>query len=179
MEIRQITPFFIYFIYVWIWKYSKFIFMRSILVCKMPQFLTKSYQLEELIIFFKKIFIIFCPPGGATYQFCSLYLMNYYSYVKYNPQCFWLDDCPLDKVVATKLPPRGLDERERDRERDRERQRLYIYISLIFLLGNSFQLERKGFHWYRNSLVGERFRFCIDPKQNKCARTENWFWRFL
>ena len=101
MEIRQITPFFIYFIYVWIWKYSKFIFMRSILVCKMPQFLTKSYQLEQLIIFFKKIFIIFCPPGGAKYQFCSLYLMNYYSYVKYNPQCFWLDDCPLDKVVAT------------------------------------------------------------------------------
>ena len=40
----------------WIWKYSKFIFMWSplwfILVCKIPQFLSKSYQFRQLITLF-------------------------------------------------------------------------------------------------------------------------------
>ena len=43
-------------IHFWIWKYSKFIFMWSsfwsILVCKILQFLTKSYRLGQLIILF-------------------------------------------------------------------------------------------------------------------------------
>ena len=52
MEIRQMTLFVssifsaptVCNIHFWNWKYSKFIFMWSILVCKMPQFLAKSYR---------------------------------------------------------------------------------------------------------------------------------------
>ena len=64
METRQMTPFFsstfsdltVCNIHFWTWKYSKFIFMWStlwfILVCKVPQFLAKSYRFRQLIILF-------------------------------------------------------------------------------------------------------------------------------
>ena len=64
METRQITPIFsstfsdltVCNIHFWIWKYSKFIFMWSplwsILVCKIPQFLAKSYRFRQLITLF-------------------------------------------------------------------------------------------------------------------------------
>ena len=64
METRQMTPFFsstfsdltVCNIHFWIWKYSKFIFMWSplwsILVCKIPQFLAKSYRFRQLITLF-------------------------------------------------------------------------------------------------------------------------------
>ena len=64
METRQMTPFFsstfsnltVCNIYFWIWKYSKFIFMCSplwfLLVCKIPQFLAKSYPFRQLITLF-------------------------------------------------------------------------------------------------------------------------------
>ena len=47
----------------------------SILVCKIPQFLAKSYRFRQLITLFQKvdtlsqlnIFITFCPPAGAKY----------------------------------------------------------------------------------------------------------------
>ena len=52
METRQMTPFVssifsaltVCNIHFLNWKYSKFIFMWSILVCKIPQFLAKSYR---------------------------------------------------------------------------------------------------------------------------------------
>ena len=61
METRQITPIFsstfsdltVCNIHFWIWEYSKLIFiwspLRSLLVCKIPQFLTKSYRFRQLI----------------------------------------------------------------------------------------------------------------------------------
>ena len=66
METRQTTPVFpptfsdltVCNIHFWIWKYSKFIFMgsplRSILVCKIPQVLAKSYRFRQLITLFQK-----------------------------------------------------------------------------------------------------------------------------
>ena len=60
-----------------IWKYSKFSFMWShlwsILVCRIPQFLAKSYQFRLIIILFKKvdtlmslkIYFVFCPLARA------------------------------------------------------------------------------------------------------------------
>ena len=65
----------------WIWKYSKLIFiwspLWSILVCKIPQFLVKSYRFRQFIILFSKvdtlrllkIYIMFCPPTGAKCPF--------------------------------------------------------------------------------------------------------------
>ena len=49
----------------------------SILVCKIPQFLAKSYQFRQLVILFQKvdtlrllkIYIMFCPFAGAKYPF--------------------------------------------------------------------------------------------------------------
>ena len=49
----------------------------SILVCKIPQFLAKSYRFRQLITLFQKvdtlrllkIYIMFCPPAGAKYPF--------------------------------------------------------------------------------------------------------------
>ena len=67
-------------IHFWIWKYlnsfSNSLF-RSILVCKIPQFFTKSYWFGQLIILLQKvdnlgllkIYIIFCLPTGAKYPF--------------------------------------------------------------------------------------------------------------
>ena len=64
METRQMTLFFsstfsnltVCNIHFWIWKNSKFIFMWSplwsILVCKIPQFLAKSYRFRQLITLF-------------------------------------------------------------------------------------------------------------------------------
>ena len=51
--------------------------LRSILVCQIAQFLAKSYQIGQLMIFFQKvdtlrllkIYIMFCPPAGAKYPF--------------------------------------------------------------------------------------------------------------
>ena len=51
--------------------------LRSILVCKIPQFFSKSYWFGQLIILFQKvdtlrllkIYIMFCLPAGAIYQF--------------------------------------------------------------------------------------------------------------
>ena len=89
METRQMTPFFsstfsdltVCNIHFWIWKYSKFIFMWSpfwsILIYKIPQFLTESYWFRQLITLFLKvdilrllkIYIIFCALAGAKYSF--------------------------------------------------------------------------------------------------------------
>ena len=88
IETRQITPYFLCTfsaltvcnIHFWIWKCSKFIFLWSplcsILVCKIPQFLAKSYRFGQLILFEKvdilrllKIYIMFCPPAEVKYQF--------------------------------------------------------------------------------------------------------------
>ena len=49
----------------------------SILVCKIPQFLAKSYRFGQLIMIFQKvdtlrllkIYIMFCPPARAKYSF--------------------------------------------------------------------------------------------------------------
>ena len=49
----------------------------SLLVCKIPQFLTKSYPFRQLITLFQKvdtlrllkIYIMFCQPAGAKYPF--------------------------------------------------------------------------------------------------------------
>ena len=49
----------------------------SILVCKIPQFLVKTYRFGQLIIHFQKvdtlrllkIYIMFCPPARAKYPF--------------------------------------------------------------------------------------------------------------
>ena len=91
IETRQMTPFFpstfstltVCDIHFWIWQYSKFIFMWSplwsILVCKIPQFLAKSYQFRQFtILFYKvdtlmllKIDIILCLPTGAKYSLGS------------------------------------------------------------------------------------------------------------
>ena len=51
--------------------------MWSILVCKLPQFLAKSYRFRQFIILFQKtdtprqlkIYIMFCLPAGAKYPF--------------------------------------------------------------------------------------------------------------
>ena len=70
-------------------KISKFIFMRSplwsVLVCKTPQFLAKSYRFGQLIILSQKedtlrllkIYIIFCHFNGAKYTFFRLQIMDY------------------------------------------------------------------------------------------------------
>ena len=59
-------------------KNSKFMScLWSILACKVPQFLARSYQFGQLIILFQKvdtmrllkIYIIFCPPITAKYSF--------------------------------------------------------------------------------------------------------------
>ena len=49
--------------------------LRSILVCKIPQFFSKSYWFGQLIILFQKvdtlrllkIYIMFCLPAGAKF----------------------------------------------------------------------------------------------------------------
>ena len=76
-------------IHFWIWKYSKLIFMCSplwsILFCKIPQFLAKSYRFGQLTILFLKvdtlrllkIYITFCPPARAKHLFFRLQLMDY------------------------------------------------------------------------------------------------------
>ena len=76
-------------IHFWIWKYSKFIFMWppvwSILVCKIPQFLVKSYQFGQLLILFYKfdilrllkIYIFFVLPSQPNTDFFRLQLMDY------------------------------------------------------------------------------------------------------
>ena len=88
METRQMIPFFSSTfsvlnacnIHFRIWKYSKFIFifLLSILVCKIPTFLAKSYRFGQFIILFKKVhplrgvctpYNMFCPPTGAKYPF--------------------------------------------------------------------------------------------------------------
>ena len=51
--------------------------LQSILVCKIPQFLVKSYRFRQLITRFQKadtlrllnIYMMFCPPAGAKYPF--------------------------------------------------------------------------------------------------------------
>ena len=51
--------------------------LQSILVCKIPQFLVKSYRFKQLITLFQKvdtlvllkIYMMFCPPAGAKYPF--------------------------------------------------------------------------------------------------------------
>ena len=80
METRQMTPFFsssfsaltVCNIHFYIWKYSKFIFMWSILVCKISQFWAKatdsnspSYFSRKKTLRLLKIHIMFCPPGGV------------------------------------------------------------------------------------------------------------------
>ena len=80
IETRPMTPFF--FIYFFRSNcYSKFIFMWSpiwsLLVCKTPRFLAKSYQFRQLIALFQKVdtlmllklYTMFCPPTRAKYQF--------------------------------------------------------------------------------------------------------------
>ena len=43
-------------IHFWIWKNSKFMSrLWSILACKIPQFLARSYRFGQLIIFFQKV----------------------------------------------------------------------------------------------------------------------------
>ena len=59
----------------------------SILVCKIPQYLEKSYQFGQLIILFQKvdtlrllkIYVMFCPFAGAKYPIFRLQLMYYYT----------------------------------------------------------------------------------------------------
>ena len=98
METRQMTPFFfIYYFRSNGSQYYSFLNLKilrihfhvvptcSILVCKIPQFLTKSYQFTQLITLFQKtdtlrllkIFIMFCPPTGAKYPFFRLQLMDH------------------------------------------------------------------------------------------------------
>ena len=58
---------------------------RSILVCKIPQFFSKSNWFGQLIILFQKvdtlwllkIYIMFCLPPEAKYPFFWLQLMDY------------------------------------------------------------------------------------------------------
>ena len=69
----------LFVIFISEFEYSKFIFMWSplwsILVCKIPQFLAKSYRFRQLITLFQKvdtlrllkIHIMFCSPAGAKY----------------------------------------------------------------------------------------------------------------
>ena len=57
----------------------------SILVCKIPHFLAKSYQLRQLITLFQKIdtlrllkiYSMFCSLAGAKYPFFNVQLMDY------------------------------------------------------------------------------------------------------
>ena len=57
----------------------------SILVCKIPQFLAKSYQFRQLITLFQKvdtlrlltIYIMFCTPARAKYPIFRFQLMDY------------------------------------------------------------------------------------------------------
>ena len=87
MKLRQMTQFHLSNSFG-IWKYSKFFFMLSplwsILICTIPQVLTKSIfwqkffnRFGQLIILSQKvdilkllkIYIMFCPPTGAKYHF--------------------------------------------------------------------------------------------------------------
>ena len=64
--------------------------LQSILVCTIPQFLTKSYRFGQLIIPFQKvnilrllkIYIRFGPPV-AKYPFFRLQLMDYNTFLTY------------------------------------------------------------------------------------------------
>ena len=57
----------------------------SFSVCKIPQFLVKSYQFGQLVIILQKvetlmllkIYIMFCPIAGAKYLFFRLQLMGH------------------------------------------------------------------------------------------------------
>ena len=57
----------------------------SILICKIPQFLTQSYRFRQLITLFEKvdtlrwpaIYIMFCTPVRAKYLFFRVQLMDY------------------------------------------------------------------------------------------------------
>ena len=93
METRQMTPLFIYFcrfncfyIHLRIWKYSKLIFKGNflwpILVCKISQFLTKSYRFGTFIILFKKVVTlrllnILPIPRSQIPNYFRLWLMDY------------------------------------------------------------------------------------------------------
>ena len=57
----------------------------SILVCKIAQFLAKSYQFRQLVTLFQKvdtlrllkIYSMFCSLAGAKYPFFKVQLMDY------------------------------------------------------------------------------------------------------
>ena len=85
LEARQMTPFFfIYFFSLFVTFISEFKNTQNsfsplwfILVCKISQFLARSYRFGQLIIIFLKVetlrllitYIMFCPPAGAKYPF--------------------------------------------------------------------------------------------------------------
>ena len=137
METRQMTPFFsstfsdltVWNIHFWIWKYSKFIFMWSllwfILVCKIPQFLAKSYRFRHFItLFWKfdtlrllKINIMFCPLARAKYPFflrlqlqlkalvqCLTYFLFFFFISKSYFFVIFINCFPLSSLLVCYLP---------------------------------------------------------------------------
>ena len=82
----------------------------TILICKIPQCLAKSYQFRQLITVFQKadtlrlvnIYIMFCPPAGAKYPlfqappyglYMSLY--NYQFYLLIPPAHLFISFCAI------------------------------------------------------------------------------------
>ena len=109
MKTTQMTPFFhlLFLLYLLVTFISEFentlnsfsnSLLQSILVCKIPQFFTKSYRFTQLIILFLnvsilrllKIYIIFCFPAGAKYHFFRPQLINYIGgWRKFHKELVW------------------------------------------------------------------------------------------
>ena len=105
METRKIISFFFFFfhlffstlnacnIHFWIWNCSKFTtcgsLLCSIMVCKISQFLAKSYRLRQFIILFWKFKLYFVHLQDPNTHFFRLQLMD--THLSYSTQkvCLW------------------------------------------------------------------------------------------
>ena len=102
METRKMIPFFFHLffstlnacnIHFWIWNSSKFTtcgpLLWSIMVCKISQFLAKSYLLGQFIILFWKFKLCFVHPQDPNTHFFRLQLMD--THLSYSTQkvCLW------------------------------------------------------------------------------------------
>ena len=97
METWQMTPFFIYLFYLvrtfslqhsflylkTVKSHFHVVPLRSIVVCKIPQFFGNSYRFGQPITLFWKIDTLrlqknykFCPPARAKYPFLRLHLIH-------------------------------------------------------------------------------------------------------
>ena len=96
MKTTQMTPFFhlLFLLYLLVTFISEFentlnsfsnSLLRSILICKIPQFLQKllnwtahqTFPESRDTLRLPKIYIMFCLPAGAKYPFFRLQVMNY------------------------------------------------------------------------------------------------------